>query len=108
MAFFGLTALGPQDVFTHHSKTFVNIYIFELEDFESSWTTFYQLDSQISKPDLNKILRKLYRGTVPKNDSNLILNQFGDDEIIEYSRYIDVLLNLKEVTAAHGGKSGSS
>jgi hypothetical protein len=49
MAFFGLTALGPQDTFAHHSTASINLHVFEDIDFENAWKATVDKDAVINK-----------------------------------------------------------
>lgn len=95
MAFFGLTALGPQDTFTHHAKGFVHIHVFEEEDFDTAWAAVLPRNEGLSKANLPLVLRKLFRGPIPKNDYDLVTSEFESLETIEYGVYMETLLRLK-------------
>lgn len=95
MAFFGLTALGPQDTFAKHSVSFVNIQVFDDAHFDSAWTAVLPREDRLKTSNLNLVLNKLFRGPAPKSDSDLIHGEFLSDEISyeEYMRGMRMLAN---------------
>ena len=68
MAFFGLTALGPQNTFLSVSKVFRNLQIFDETDFIAAWEKVNGTGSKFCAAEkLGEIMRELFRGPVPEN-----------------------------------------
>lgn len=101
MAFFGLTALGPQNSFAASSTLFKYIQIFDESDFQNAWFKINGKDSsycQLSK--LPSILKVLYHGPIPVTDEALVLNAFDNYDyqtpnIIGYEVYLSILNKLR-------------
>jgi hypothetical protein len=69
MAFFGLTALGPQNVFAETSKNARHLHIFDEEDFKAAWNKINGVDATYGRiSSLDEIMCQLFRGPVPPND----------------------------------------
>jgi hypothetical protein len=69
MAFFGLTALGPQNTFAASSRHHRNLQIFEDTDFQAAWDKVNgrnALYCKVSK--LEKVFTTLFHGPVPETD----------------------------------------
>jgi hypothetical protein len=70
MAFFGLTALGPQNSFAAGSRHITHLMVFDDEDFTRVWNSLADGEHAM----LNKIpdmMRLMYRGPVPENVRSL-------------------------------------
>lgn len=81
MAFFGLTALGPQNAFQSASKSFRNLQIFEEADFAAAWHRVNGPDAKFCQASrLGDVMRALYRGPVPPNDNEYIVRAFQQAE----------------------------
>jgi hypothetical protein len=77
MAFFGLTALGPQNTFLSVSKVFRNLQIFDETDFIAAWEKVNGTGSKFCAAEkLGEIMRELFRGPVPENDNEQIVRAF--------------------------------
>ena len=77
MAFFGLTALGPQNTFLSVSKVFRNLQIFDETDFENAWAKVNGAGAKFCAAEkLGEIMRALFRGPVPENDNDVIVRAF--------------------------------
>ena len=81
MAFFGLTALGPQNTFAANSTIIRNIQIFSEEDFEHAWESVNgngrsNENNYCSRDKLEVIMKKLYHGPVPSTDKDYIFDAF--------------------------------
>ena len=78
MAFFGLTALGPQNSMLSASKNFRSLQIFEESDFVSAWVKINQSkDNKFCAEDkLGEMMRSVFRGPVPENDNICIVKAF--------------------------------
>lgn len=80
MAFFGLTALGPQNSFLSASKNFRNLQVFEEDDFVNAWVRVNQSAENkfCDEEKLGDMMRILFRGPVPENDNACIVKAFED------------------------------
>ena len=104
MAFFGITALGPQNIFAQTEINFRNMQIFEEKDFQQSWDKINGKGAEIclfSKIEL--ILKDLFHGEIPKNDLPSIQDALNDYKFqadsknaITYQNYIDLMLKLRD------------
>ena len=103
MAFFGLTALGPQNSFLSSSKNFRNLQIFDDADFTASWKRMNGKDAQFCQASkLGEIMENLFRGPVPPNDNDCIVTAFEEEAmyfetsgVLSYMCYIKTLKKLK-------------
>jgi hypothetical protein len=69
MAFFGLTALGPQNAFSESAKSTRNLHIFDEDDFKSAWNKVNGFDATYGRVGkLDDVIRELFKGPVPPND----------------------------------------
>ena len=106
MAFFGLTALGPQDTFAHHAKGFVNIYVFEDADFDVAWRKGMESlglgsESEVSLSQLEDIiLPRLYKGPLPVNDKAVVMREFEGDKEVNFETYMLKMQYLRDKTAS--------
>ena len=106
MAFFGLTALGPQDTFAHHAKGFVNIFVFEDIDFDTAWRKGMDslglcTESEVSLSQLEDVvLPKLFKGPVPVNDKAVIMREFVGDKEVSFETYMLKMQYLRDKTAS--------
>ena len=82
MAFFGLTKLGPQNLFVASSKEALNLTIFTDGDMEAAFDqTCGRNVDEIRKSDLRKYLQKLYCGPlIPESDVQALEQLFGANE----------------------------
>jgi hypothetical protein len=85
MAFFGLTALGPQNCFSQADLQARNFHIFDEEDFLKSW---YKIAGPGAKfagvNQLGDIMRVLFRGPIPPADQRQVtLNENIDMDFFE-------------------------
>ena len=102
MAFFGLTALGPQNSFQTASTTFRNLQIFEEADFTAAWNRVNGAGAKFTQvAKLGEMMRSLYRGPVPANDNEYIVRAFDEEakyfetpNILSYVTFIRVLIRL--------------
>lgn len=69
MAFFGLTALGPQNDFAAASKFRSYINVFEDADFERVWKRSVGESMHCLASKLPEIMEALYKGKLPENVS---------------------------------------
>lgn len=101
MAFFGLTALGPQNSFEAVSVTHRTIQIFDDQDFIDAWERVCgkRFPSFATKDDLVKIFKVLYHGPVPRNDiqplDDAFYYAFGEEEAISREVYLRVMDRLR-------------
>jgi hypothetical protein len=102
MAFFGLTALGPQNAFQTASKSFRNLQIFDEKDFTAAWNRVNGKEAKFCQATkLGDVFRVLFRGPVPPNDNDFIVRAFEDEAqyfetpgIVSFVTYIRVVLRL--------------
>lgn len=103
MAFFGLTALGPQNSFANASRFFQNLYIFDESDFEASWNRVVGAARFTKLGNLRAIMEDLFHGPVPANDQELIDDAFclgmdNENESLSLEDYLIVMKKLREET----------
>jgi hypothetical protein len=101
MAFFGLTALGPQNSFEAQSRHHRNLQIFEYDDFKEAWERVNGKNS-ISCPveNLQDVFRALFRGPIPENDAAPLSDGFdhlvfGRDSIA-FDEYMKTMIKLRQ------------
>ena len=98
MAFFGLTALGPQNYFEYASRSSTHIYIFTDDDFGSAWRRVLGNRSECeTDEEMNRVFKTLYRGPVPDTDKALIAQSFAHLQA-PYPRHIfmSTLIELRD------------
>eukprot|EP01039_Chlorochromonas_danica_P010810 gene10810-12015_t len=99
MAFFGLTALGPQNTFSALSKNHRNIQIFEENDFCQAWKTVTGDRTFCPKEQIQDILEQLFRGPVPEPDLEPALDAFyGVDDgsgLIAFDTFMKIMVYLQ-------------
>lgn len=104
MAFFGLTALGPQNSFEAFSTTFRYIQVFDDKDFTSAWKKVNGPESKYcSRSQLPKIFNVLFHGPVPGNEEKPLLDAFEEqrfrnttsDDSISFDEYLTTMLKIK-------------
>jgi hypothetical protein len=109
MAFFGLTALGPQNAILAASKNFRNLQIFDEDDFIKAWVKVnLSVDNKFCPEEkLGDIMRALFRGPVPPNDNDCIVKAFAElrssAELpgkISFLAYLVTMLKLAEQAEA--------
>ena len=101
MAFFGLTALGPQDHFAASSKAFCNIQVFEDEDFEWAWKRGVGDVKSTKIGMLPDIMKVLFHGPPPNNDQEKINDGFhmdvqDDENPLSFADYMNTMGNIRE------------
>ena len=111
MAFFGLTALGPQNSFEYTSKHHTFFQIFEVSDYQKAWKEVAKESKTVTYDDLLKIIRALFKGPIPANDNLIIRQAFfnidisdSSNKLLSYDDYIAVLTSVKkdlEASRAH-------
>ena len=75
MAFFGLTALGPQNCFSSAARQTRNLQIFDEVDFENAWNKVVGKASKFAETDqLGEIMRALFHGPIPPSDQYEVYN----------------------------------
>ena len=103
MAFFGLTALGPQNTMLANSKNFRNLQIFEETDFVAAWVKVNQSTENkfCDEALLGDMMRAVFHGPVPDNDNEAIIKAFeamrSSAELpgkIAFPLYINTMLRL--------------
>ena len=99
MAFFGLTALGPQNTFSAAAKNYRYIQVFSDADFESAWRRVSHESDHCHKTKIPDILKVLFHGPVPDNEKPFIDaafdGEFETPETISFDSYMRILRNLR-------------
>lgn len=100
MAFFGLTALGPQDNFAASSRGFCNIYVFEDIDFENAWKKVVGDGKNTKMSSLPAILSSLFHGPPPENDQYQLDNAFNwevqdENNALSFAEYMNTMIKLR-------------
>ena len=76
MAFFGLTALGPQNCFSSAARQTRNLQIFDIEDFKNAWVKVVGKSAKSTEIDqLGNIMRALFHGPIPPSDQYEVKTQ---------------------------------
>lgn len=107
MAFFGLTALGRQNVFAASARTSRNMQIFVDEDFISAWSKVNGDQLHCTTNKIEELLTTLFRGPVPENDLIHINRAFDEyscfqetNNTISYSHFMKIMIQLRDTAAA--------
>lgn len=101
MAFFGLTALGPQNAFEASSTTFRYIQVFDEDDFKEAWTKVCGKETQhCHRSKFPLILKALFHGPVPVNERDILDDAFQSTtfetpETISLESYLRIMLKLR-------------
>jgi hypothetical protein len=101
MAFFGLTALGPQNSFEVRSTNFRYIQVFDEEDFKDAWVKAVGADTApCHRGKLPAILKALFHGPVPANEQGVISDAFENttfetSETISFDSYMKIMSRLR-------------
>lgn len=100
MAFFGLTALGPQNSFSVNSTGFRNILIFSDDDFTQAWNAVNKGHvPHCLKTKLPEILKALFHGPIPDSDKALLEKAFSGDfelpDTMSYVSYMKIMVDLR-------------
>jgi len=100
MTFFGLTALGPQNVFSVTSTTYRYLQVFDEEDFTEAWVKVNKQSKQTKKSNLDAVFTALFSGPVPSTDKGVLENAFDETfetpETISYESFIKIMLRLRD------------
>jgi hypothetical protein len=97
MAFFGLTALGYQNPFSAASITALNIHVFTLKEYESSWKRVLGSRSTCNAEELQQILRTLFHGPLPAYDAHVFAESFnGCVDELSFEEYMTTVEQLRE------------
>ena len=99
MAFFGLTALGPQNSFAASAVYYRNIQIFDDEDFKQAWNIAVGKGTvSCSRSDIPLILRALFHGPTPENEVQHLENAFDDyffvEDSLSFENYLKIMIKL--------------
>lgn len=101
MAFFGLTALGPQNTFSSSAKQARCIMIFSDEDFEESWNKIQGYKSEHGRlSKIGDIMKHLFHGPIPINDEKAIIESFENysfetSETVSFNSYMKIMRKLR-------------
>lgn len=100
MAFFGLTALGPQNSFEASSRHHRNLQIFEDEDFQMAWEKVNGkrgLFCPVSK--LEEVFSALFHGPLPETDAEPLREGFHAITMgansISFDQYMKTMSRLR-------------
>ncbi len=102
MAFFGLTALGPQNTFAAAAKQARYLQIFDDNDFENAWNKINGSGAEHCKVNkIGDIMRCLFKGPIPPTDERQIIaafenGNFETSETISFTTYMRMMLDLRE------------
>ena len=104
MAFFGLTALGPQNAFASAARSSRNIQIFEEENFEAAWDKIIGHRREFAPAnEMGNVLKYLFRGPIPPSDQPHIEQALEDARMsfetpntISFGHYMSIMMTLKE------------
>jgi len=103
MAFFGLTALGPQNPFadaaiTSTPKAAPLVHIFSDDDYRKAWRRAVgAVDSSTARTNLPKIFREIFLGPVPDIDLSYLNSAFeGEYDQIDIDTYLQTLSQLRD------------
>ena len=103
MAFFGLTALGPQNAFAAAARSSRNIQIFEEDDFAGAWEKVIGQRREFAPAsEMGKVLKTLFRGPIPPSDQPHIEQALDDARMsfetpdsIQFDHYMSIMMKLK-------------
>jgi hypothetical protein len=107
MAFFGLTALGPQNTFAVSSTGFRNIMIFSDDDFTQAWNKVNKGHApHCLRSNLPEILKALFHGPIPESDKGFLEKGFSDGEFelpdtMSYVAYMRILVKMRAEAEAN-------
>ena len=74
MAFFGLTALGPQNCFSQADRNSRNLHVFDDVDFEKAWAKVAGPAAKFAETrQLGDVMRALFRGPIPPSDQYQVI-----------------------------------
>ena len=102
MAFFGLTALGPQNTFAAAAKQARYLQIFDDTDFENAWNKINGASTEHCKVNkIGDIMRCLFKGPIPPTDERQIIaafenGNFETSETISFTTYMRMMLDLRD------------
>lgn len=100
MTFFGLTALGPQNVFAATATTYRYLQVFDEEDFKTAWRKVNKESNQTLKTNIGAILTALFRGPIPENDRVFLDNAFDEEfetpETISFQSFLKIMIRLRD------------
>eukprot|EP01038_Epipyxis_sp_PR26KG_P006803 gene6803-9318_t len=98
MAFFGLTALGPQNSFAAAATFYRNFHIFEEQDFTDAWNKINKGKSFCKLSDLNSVMVALFRGPIPGNEieplTKAFEGPFDTPDAISFDVYLKIMIQL--------------
>ena len=104
MAFFGLTALGPQNAFASAARSSRNLQIFEDSDFAAAWDKVVGPGRAFAQAkDMGAVLKALFRGPIPPSDQPHIESaledarmEFDTPDTIRFEHFMDIMLRLRD------------
>ena len=74
MAFFGLTALGPQNCFSQADRNSRNLHVFDDEDFQKAWAKVVGPAAKFAETrQLGDVMRVLFHGPIPPSDQYQVI-----------------------------------
>lgn len=101
MAFFGLTALGPQNSFETAATTYRILQIFDEDDFRQAWEKVNKKNTpHCNKSKLPDIFKTLFHGPIPATEKQFIEDAFMYDfetpDMISMDTYLKIMLRLRD------------
>eukprot|EP01031_Cornospumella_fuschlensis_P038489 gene38489-46783_t len=112
MAFFGLTALGPQNAFAANAITRRYLQIFDEQDFHDAWRKVNGERTFCAKNKIPTIMEALFHGPVPDNDLKPVIEAFADVDdgsgMVSFATFMRMIAHLQRDAEksehAHDGK----
>jgi len=99
MAFFGLTALGTEDVFDASSTDKLDIVAFTEEEIKATFDEFDADDNgHMDTREIEALLTKLFRGPPRDNEKKLFMETFdtNNDGKVTWAEFSSTIKRLKE------------
>lgn len=99
MAFFGLTALGPQNTFATAARNYRYIQVFSDEDFEHAWKKVNKDSTHCHRSKIASIMKVLFHGPTPENEIPYLDRAFSDafalDDMISMIDFIKLMCEIR-------------
>mmetsp|Transcript_5658 Transcript_5658/g.9608 ORF Transcript_5658/g.9608 Transcript_5658/m.9608 type:complete len:187 (+) Transcript_5658:87-647(+) len=97
MAFFGLTALGPQNSFAAVLKDSILVDIFSDEEFESAFNRVAVNGCLSGEAELVEVLEKVYHGEVPAAELQMFIDAtaVAEDGTITRAAFDDTVASMR-------------
>ena len=93
MAFFGLTALGPQNCFQAHLNSASDLHIFDDHDWSEAFGSVARDEEHILHGQLEQVLLKVFMGPPPiPTDRTRFFDAFAD--LTEHEITLDMFMDV--------------